>query len=95
MAEQRATGGLDLEALRRAAEGRDAEALLGLYAEDAEFVRVDRNNTPSSPMTLQGKEAIAQYYRDVFGREMTHRIESEVGGKSEHRSTGRASTQTG
>ena len=68
MAEQTAAGGLDLQALRRAAEGKDAETMLDLYAEYAEYVRVDRNHTPSSPMTLRGKEAIAEYYRDVFAR---------------------------
>ena len=35
--------------------------MLDLYAEDAEYVRVDRNHTPSSLMTLRGKEAIAEY----------------------------------
>jgi ketosteroid isomerase-like protein len=89
------SGGLDLEALRRAVEQKDAESIVDLYAEDAEFVRVDRNNTPSSPMTLRGREAIAEYYRDVFGRDMTHRIQSEVVGKSERRSTGRVSTRMG
>ncbi len=81
MAEQTAAGGLNIEALRRAAESKDAETMLDLYAEDAEYVRVDRNNTPSAPMTLRGKEAIAEYYRDVFARDMTHRIESEIVGE--------------
>jgi|SRR5215207_6746897 len=81
MAERMAAGGLDLEALRRAAEGKDTEAMLDLYAEDAEYMRVDRNHTPSSPMTLRSKEAIAEYYRDVFTRDMSHRIESEVVGE--------------
>jgi hypothetical protein len=79
--EQKATGGLDLETLRRAAEGKDADSMLGLYADDAEYVRVDRNNTPSSPMALRGKEEIAEYLRDVFGRDMSHRIENEVVGE--------------
>jgi hypothetical protein len=43
MAERTAAGGLDLQALRRAAEGKDAETMLDLYAEDAEYVRVDRH----------------------------------------------------
>ena len=81
MAERTAAGGLDLQALRRSAEGKDAETMLDLYAEDAEYVRVDRNHTPSSPMTLRGKEAIAEYYKDVFARDMTHRIEREVVGE--------------
>jgi hypothetical protein len=81
MAERTAAGGLDLEAFRRAAEGKDPEAMLSLYADDAEYVRVDRNSTPSSPMTLRGKEEVGEYLRDVFSREMTHRIENEVAGE--------------
>jgi nuclear transport factor 2 (NTF2) superfamily protein len=81
MAERAAAGGLDLEALRRAAEGKDPEAMLSLYADDAEYVRVDRNNTPSSPMALSGKEEVGEYLRDVFSREMTHRIVNEVVGE--------------
>jgi SnoaL-like protein len=81
MAERAAAGGLDLEALRRAAEGKDPEAMLSLYADDAEYVRVDRNSTPSSPMALRGKEEVGEYLRDVFSRDMTHRIENEVVGE--------------
>jgi nuclear transport factor 2 (NTF2) superfamily protein len=75
------TAGLDLEAFRRAAEGKNPEAMLSLYADDAEYVRVDRNSTPSSPMALRGKEEVGEYLRDVFSREMTHRIENEVVGE--------------
>jgi hypothetical protein len=78
MSERTTAGGFDLKALRRAVEEKDAEAMIGLYSDDAELARVDRNNTPSSPMTIRGKEAIGEYYRDVLGREMTHRIEGEV-----------------
>jgi hypothetical protein len=74
-------GAIDIETLRAAAEERNAEAMLDLYADDAEYVRVDRNSTPSSPMKLRGKGKIAEYLRDVFGREMTHRIENEVIGE--------------
>ena len=80
MTERAAAGGLDLDAFRRAAEGKDADSMLGLYADDAEYVRVDRNSTPSSPMTLRGKEEISEYLRDVFSRDMTHNIENEVVG---------------
>jgi hypothetical protein len=81
MGDRTAAGGLDLEALRRAAEGKDPEAMLDLYADDAEYLRVDRNSTPSSPMTLRGKQEVGEYLRDVFSREMTHRIENEVVGQ--------------
>lgn len=82
MREQPATGGsLDFEAMRHAIEKRDAETLVGFYAEDAELHTVNRNSTPSSPEVLRGKEQIAQHLRDVCGREMTHRVEDEVIGK--------------
>ena len=52
-----------------------------LYAEDAEIHIVNRNTPPSSPYVLRGKEAIAEYLRDVFGRDMRHSIENEVVGE--------------
>ena len=81
MSVQTTTGALDFEVLRRAIEGRDAETLVGLYAGDAEVLTVNRNSTPSSPNVLRGKEVIAEYLRDVCGREMTHRVENEVLGE--------------
>ncbi len=81
MAEQKPGSRFDFEALRRAAEQRDADSIIGFYADDVEYRRIDRNNPPSSPMVLHGKEEIAEYLRDVFGREMTHRIEREVLGE--------------
>ncbi len=75
------SGGLDFEALRRAIEGRDAETLVGFYAEDAEVQTVNRRTPPSSPEVLRGKEQIAGYLRDVCSREMTHRVENEVIGE--------------
>lgn len=73
--------GLDFEAMRRAIEGKDAGVLIGLYDEDAEIQVVNRNATPSAPFVLRGREAIAGHCRDVCGRAMTHRIESEVVGE--------------
>jgi ketosteroid isomerase-like protein len=81
MSEQQVTGKLDFEDLRRAQEQRDLDAMLDLYAEDAEIHIVNRNTPPSSPYVLRGKEAIAEYLRDVFGRDMSHSIENEVVGE--------------
>ena len=81
MAEQQVSGKLDFEDLRRAQERRDLDAMLNLYADDAEIHIVNRNTPPSSPYVLRGKEAIAEYLRDVFGREMSHTIENEVVGE--------------
>ena len=75
------SGELDFEAMRRAIEGLDAEALVSLYSDDAQVRVVNKNTTPSAPFELRGKEAIAGYLRDVCGRAMTHRIEGEVVGE--------------
>jgi ketosteroid isomerase-like protein len=80
--EQQAAGGkLDFEALRRAEEQHDLDAMLDLYADDAEIRIVNRNTPPSSPYVLRGKEAIAEYLRDVFGRDLKHQVENEVVGE--------------
>lgn len=79
MTEQRT--GFDFEAMRRAIEQLDAEALVGLYADDAELRIVNKSTTPSSPRELRGREEITEYLRDVCGRAMTHHIENEVIGE--------------
>jgi ketosteroid isomerase-like protein len=81
MTEQRSAGKIDFEVLRRAEEQRDLDAMLDLYADDAEVRIVDRSTPPSSPHVLRGKGEIAEYLRDVFGREMSHSIENEVVGE--------------
>jgi ketosteroid isomerase-like protein len=70
----------DAEALRRSIEERDAATLLSLYAEDAELRVVDSNDQPSHPKIIRGRAAIGEYYADVCGRDMTHKIERLVVG---------------
>jgi ketosteroid isomerase-like protein len=81
MTEQMASG-LDFEAMRRAIEESDYDALVALYADDAEFRMVNKNSTPSSPMVLHGKEEISEMLRDVCGRAMAHHVEDEVVGEN-------------
>jgi ketosteroid isomerase-like protein len=64
--------------LKRAIEGRNAQALTAFYADDAVMRIVDRDNPPSRPRELRGKAAIAAYYDDVCGRAMTHKVEAGV-----------------
>jgi hypothetical protein len=64
--------------LKRAIEGNKASALAGLYADDAVVQVIDRDNPPSKPRNLQGKSAIASYFADVCGRDMTHKVEAGV-----------------
>ena len=63
-------------ALKRAVEGRDAQALSAFYAEDAVVRIIDRSNPPSRPRELRGKQEIAAYWHDVCGRSMTHVVEA-------------------
>jgi len=64
--------------LKRAIEGRKASALASLYADDAIVQVIDRDNPPSKPRSLKGRGAIAAYFEDVCGRDMTHKLEAGV-----------------
>jgi hypothetical protein len=61
-------------ALKAAIEGRDAAALLDLYADDAEVEIADAEHPPSAPRRISGKEALRALFEDVYGRDMTHAV---------------------
>jgi hypothetical protein len=67
-----------IAALKRAIEGRKGAAFAGFYADDAVVQFIDRDNPPSKPHSIQGKDAIVSYFADVCGRDMTHKIEAGV-----------------
>ena len=69
-AEERAV----LEALKKGYQGRDAELLAGVYAEDAEFTICNRNNPPAKRLVLRGRQAVRRMFDDMCAREMTHQI---------------------
>ncbi|MET8246456.1 nuclear transport factor 2 family protein [Streptomyces sp. NPDC005202] len=73
-----ATPAFDTETLRRGVEGNTAQTLLSLYADDARMRIVDRNTQPSHPKILEGRNEIASMLDDVYGREMTHKLEQCV-----------------
>ncbi len=77
-----ATGGVDVESLRRAYEQRDIDLMLGFYADDAELRIVNRLPPPSNPYELRGKEQITEFQRRIFARDMKHRLEREVVGEN-------------
>jgi hypothetical protein len=62
--------------LKRAIEGRDGKTLAGFYADDAVMRIIDRDNPPSRPRELKGRGAIAAFYDDVCGRNMSHKLET-------------------
>jgi hypothetical protein len=68
----------DVDALRRAVEGRDADGQLALYAPDAVIRTVDEQHGPSAPLTLEGAGAIGAYLRDVCDRDMTHTVSQAI-----------------
>jgi len=68
----------DLAGFTRATEERDAQYVLGMYADDAELRIIDRNNPPRSPQIFHGKPEIQPYIEDVFSRDMTHKIVNPV-----------------
>ena len=68
----------DQSALSRAITERDAASQLAQYADDAEVQIVDRDNPPSAPRILQGKDVIAQWLDDLCARDMTHAVENQV-----------------
>jgi hypothetical protein len=69
----------DTDALKRSIEERDADALVALYADDAEVSVVDQANPPSNPLRLKGRDAIAEWVQDVTSRDMTHEVADLVG----------------
>jgi hypothetical protein len=73
-----ATSTIDIQALTRAIESRDADGVLAWYADDAELTLLDRDHPPAAPMVFGGRGPIGDYYRDVCGRNMEHRVRDAV-----------------
>lgn len=80
MTEQKTATCLDAEVLRQGWQECDAELLLNLYADEAEVRIVDRDNPPSAPFELHGREAITEYLQDAFSSKATHRVENAIVG---------------
>lgn len=62
------------DALVKAIERRDADALTAMYAEDATITLLDRDHPPGAPQVFAGREAINTYYRDICGRNIDHSV---------------------
>ena len=71
--------GLDLEALTRAIEGRDAAAQTAFYADDAVLTTIDSQHGPSAPAVLRGRDEIGAGLAEVCARDMTHAVVFAVG----------------
>jgi hypothetical protein len=68
----------DLARFCAAAEGRDVQTQLSMYAPGAVVTIADRVNQPGSPQILRGRDEIEGWLRDICGREMTHHVRHRV-----------------
>jgi hypothetical protein len=68
----------DLDRFTRAAEERDAETQLSMYAPDAVVTIVDKTSQPGAPRVLSTREEIQSWLEDMFGRDMTHSVKHRV-----------------
>ncbi len=64
----------DLAAFVAAIEGRDADAQLAAFADDAELVLIDHEHSPSNPAVLRGTDALRAHLSDICQRDMTHEV---------------------
>jgi ketosteroid isomerase-like protein len=71
----------DLDAFKRAYEGWDIEALLGLYADEVEVVQIDRDNPPSSPRVRSGKEVLKGMFEHCAAAGVKATVENTVAGR--------------
>ncbi len=68
----------DLDRFTRAAEERDAATQLSMYGPDARVTILDKLAQPGSPRILSTREEIKGWLEDMFGRDMTHKVQKEV-----------------
>jgi ketosteroid isomerase-like protein len=79
MSTQVSSANFDVARFCAAAEGRDIETQLSMYAPDAVVTIADRINQPGAPQLLRGRDEIAAWLQDVCGRDMSHQIQHSVG----------------
>lgn len=65
-------------AIKHAIETRDGGELASFYADRAVTRIIDRNNPPSKPREIKGRQAIAAFWDDICSRAMTHRVDVSV-----------------
>lgn len=70
----------DWPAFRDVVERLDADAARGLFADQAEYVQVDKLSPPSRPRVITGAEAIADALRDAAQKGIEMRLSDEVVG---------------
>lgn len=70
---------LDHTSLVEAVTHPDADAMIGMYADDAVLTVVDQDHPPEAPLTLTGIGEIGDFVREVCGRDIEHTVTQLVG----------------
>jgi hypothetical protein len=70
----------DVHQSARALEQSQADVFRDLYTDQATMTIVDRDRPPSKPLVITGREKIADFWRDVCSREMTHTVTNIIVG---------------
>jgi hypothetical protein len=68
----------DLDRFTRAAEERDAATQLSMYGPDATVTINNKISQPGAPRVLQGHDEIRAWLEDMYGRDMTHKVQHRV-----------------
>jgi hypothetical protein len=68
----------DLDRFTRAAEERDASTQLSMYGPEAVVTIADKVSQPGSPRVLRTHEEVKGWLEDMYGREMTHKVQHTV-----------------
>jgi ketosteroid isomerase-like protein len=67
-----------LDSLATAIEAKDATAVAAHYAPGATLSLLDRDHPPADPTTFAGTDEIEEYFRDICGRNLDHRVADRV-----------------
>ena len=68
----------DLDRFTSAAEERDAATQPSMYGPDAVVTIANKVSQPGSPRVLRTHEEIKDWLEDMYGRDMTHKVQHTV-----------------
>jgi hypothetical protein len=68
----------DFDRFTRAAEERNASTQLSMYGADATVTIADKVSQPGAPRVLRTHGEIKAWLEDMYGREMTHKVQHRV-----------------
>jgi SnoaL-like domain len=68
----------DLDRFTRAAEEHDAATQLSMYSPDATVTISNKISQPGAPRVLHGQGEIGAWLEDMYGRDMTHKVQHRV-----------------